>query len=64
VIAAAAAAPQCGALATLDSRDLEILELLAQGLSTSLPLHSATETHRQLCETIGGTSMVQVRRQE
>jgi DNA-binding NarL/FixJ family response regulator len=35
VIAAAAAAPPPGALATLDSRDLEILELLAQGLPTS-----------------------------
>jgi DNA-binding NarL/FixJ family response regulator len=35
VVAAAAAAPQPGALAALDSRDLEILELLAQGLSTS-----------------------------
>jgi DNA-binding NarL/FixJ family response regulator len=35
VIAAAAAAPQPGALAALDSRDIEILELLAQGLSTS-----------------------------
>jgi DNA-binding NarL/FixJ family response regulator len=35
VVAAAAAAPQPGALAALDSRDLEILELLAQGLPTS-----------------------------
>jgi DNA-binding NarL/FixJ family response regulator len=35
VIAAAAAAPQPGALAALDSRDLEILELLAQGMPTS-----------------------------
>ncbi len=35
VVAAAAAAPQPAALATLDSRDLEILDLLAQGLSTS-----------------------------
>lgn len=35
VIAAAAAAPPPGALAALDSRDLEILELLAQGLPTS-----------------------------
>jgi DNA-binding NarL/FixJ family response regulator len=35
VVAAAAAAPPPGALAALDSRDLEILELLAQGLPTS-----------------------------
>jgi len=35
VVAAAAAAPQPGALAALDSRDLEILELLADGLPTS-----------------------------
>jgi DNA-binding NarL/FixJ family response regulator len=35
VVAAAAAAPRPGALAALDSRDLEILELLAQGLPTS-----------------------------
>ena len=35
VVAAAAAAPQPTALAALDSRDLEILELLARGLSTS-----------------------------
>ncbi|WP_433305856.1 response regulator [Actinoplanes sp. CA-030573] len=35
VVAAAAAAPPPGALAALDSRDLEILELLAQGLTTS-----------------------------
>jgi DNA-binding NarL/FixJ family response regulator len=35
VIAAAAAVPQPGALAALDSRDLEILELLAQGMPTS-----------------------------
>lgn len=35
VLAAAAAAPQPGALAVLDSRDLEILELLAQGMPTS-----------------------------
>ena len=35
VAAAAAAAPQPTALAALDSRDLEILELLAHGLSTS-----------------------------
>jgi DNA-binding NarL/FixJ family response regulator len=35
VVAAAAAAPQPGALAALDSRDIEILDLLAQGLSTS-----------------------------
>ncbi len=35
VIAAATAAPQTGALAALDSRDLEILELLAQGMPTS-----------------------------
>jgi DNA-binding NarL/FixJ family response regulator len=35
VVAAAAGAPQPGALASLDSRDLEILELLAQGLPTS-----------------------------
>ena len=35
VVAAAASAPQPGALAALDSRDLEILELLAQGLPTS-----------------------------
>ncbi|MEU7875773.1 response regulator transcription factor [Dactylosporangium sp. NPDC049140] len=34
VIAAAAAAPPPAALAALDSRDLEILELLAQGLPT------------------------------
>jgi DNA-binding NarL/FixJ family response regulator len=35
VVAAAAAAPAPGALAALDSRDLEILELLARGLTTS-----------------------------
>lgn len=35
VVAAAAAAPQPGALAVLDSRDLEILELLTQGMPTS-----------------------------
>ncbi|MFI5911999.1 response regulator [Dactylosporangium sp. NPDC051541] len=35
VIAAAAAAPPPAALAALDSRDLEILELLVQGLPTS-----------------------------
>jgi DNA-binding NarL/FixJ family response regulator len=35
VFAAAAAAPQPGALGALDSRDLEILELLAQGMPTS-----------------------------
>ncbi len=35
VIAAVAAAPQPTALSVLDSRDLEILELLVQGLSTS-----------------------------
>jgi DNA-binding NarL/FixJ family response regulator len=35
VIAAAAAAPQPTALAALDSRDLEILELLVQGLPTA-----------------------------
>lgn len=35
VIAAAAAAPLPAALTALDSRDLEILELLAQGLPTS-----------------------------
>ncbi|GAB3849094.1 response regulator [Dactylosporangium cerinum] len=35
VLAAAAAAPQPAALAALDSRDLEILELLAQGLPTA-----------------------------
>jgi DNA-binding NarL/FixJ family response regulator len=35
VLAAAAAAPHPGALAALDSRDLEILELLAQGMPTS-----------------------------
>ncbi|MDT5042476.1 MAG: hypothetical protein QOE51_3461 [Actinoplanes sp.] len=35
IVAAAAAAPQPGALSALDSRDLEILELLARGLSTS-----------------------------
>jgi DNA-binding NarL/FixJ family response regulator len=35
VFAAAAAAPGPGPLAALDSRDLEILELLAQGLTTS-----------------------------
>jgi DNA-binding NarL/FixJ family response regulator len=35
LVAAAAAAPRPGALAVLDSRDIEILELLAQGLSTS-----------------------------
>lgn len=34
VVAAAAAAPQPTTLAALDSRDLEILELLVQGLST------------------------------
>jgi DNA-binding NarL/FixJ family response regulator len=35
VVAAAAAAPQPGALSALDSRDLEILEMLARGLPTS-----------------------------
>lgn len=35
VVAAAAAAPQPTALSALDSRDLEILELLVRGLSTS-----------------------------
>ncbi len=35
VIAATAAAPQPAALTALDSRDLEILELLVQGLTTS-----------------------------
>lgn len=35
VVAAAAAAPRTDALATLDARDLEILELLVQGLPTS-----------------------------
>jgi len=35
VVAAAASAPSPGALAALDSRDLEILDLLAQGLPTS-----------------------------
>jgi DNA-binding NarL/FixJ family response regulator len=35
VVAAAAAAPQSGVLAGLDSRDIEILDLLAQGLPTS-----------------------------
>ena len=35
VVAAATAAPPSGALAALDSRDLEILELLASGLTTS-----------------------------
>jgi DNA-binding NarL/FixJ family response regulator len=35
IVAAAAAAPPPTALAVLDSRDLEILELLAQGLTTS-----------------------------
>jgi DNA-binding NarL/FixJ family response regulator len=35
VFAAAAAAPQPGSLGALDSRDLEILELLAQGMPTS-----------------------------
>jgi DNA-binding NarL/FixJ family response regulator len=35
IVAAAAAAPQPGALAALDSRDLEILEMIAQGMPTS-----------------------------
>jgi DNA-binding NarL/FixJ family response regulator len=35
IVAAATAAPPPAALATLDARDLEILELLAQGLPTS-----------------------------
>ena len=35
VVAAASAAPRTDALAALDARDLEILELLVQGLSTS-----------------------------
>jgi DNA-binding NarL/FixJ family response regulator len=35
VVAAASAVPPPGALAALDSRDLEILELLAQGMPTS-----------------------------
>jgi DNA-binding NarL/FixJ family response regulator len=35
VVAAVAAAPQSGVLAGLDSRDIEILDLLAQGLPTS-----------------------------
>lgn len=35
VVAAATAAPRTDALATLDARDLEILELLVQGLPTS-----------------------------
>ena len=35
VIAAASSAPRTDALAALDARDLEILELLAQGLPTS-----------------------------
>jgi DNA-binding NarL/FixJ family response regulator len=35
VVAAAAAAPPSGVLAGLDSRDIEILDLLAQGLPTS-----------------------------
>jgi DNA-binding NarL/FixJ family response regulator len=35
VVAAAASAPRTGALAALDARDLEILELLVQGLPTS-----------------------------
>jgi DNA-binding NarL/FixJ family response regulator len=35
VVAAAATAPRTDALAVLDSRDLEILELLARGLPTS-----------------------------
>ncbi len=35
VVAAAAGAPRMDALAALDSRDLEILELLARGLPTS-----------------------------
>jgi DNA-binding NarL/FixJ family response regulator len=35
VVAAAASAPHPGALAALDSRDLEILDLLARGLPTS-----------------------------
>ena len=34
-MAAAATAPRTDALAVLDSRDLEILELLARGLPTS-----------------------------
>jgi DNA-binding NarL/FixJ family response regulator len=35
VVAAAASAPRTDALAALDARDLEILELLVQGLPTS-----------------------------
>lgn len=35
VVAAAASAPRTDALAALDTRDLEILELLVQGLPTS-----------------------------
>jgi DNA-binding NarL/FixJ family response regulator len=35
VVAAAASAPRTDALATLDARDLEILELMVQGLPTS-----------------------------
>jgi DNA-binding NarL/FixJ family response regulator len=35
VVAAAASAPRSGALAALNARDLEILELLVQGLPTS-----------------------------
>jgi DNA-binding NarL/FixJ family response regulator len=35
VVNAAASAPQTDALSTLDARDLEILELLVQGLNTS-----------------------------
>jgi DNA-binding NarL/FixJ family response regulator len=57
VVAAAAAAPRTDTLSTLDARELEILELLAQGLSTgqiASRLYLAPKTIRnRVSEIIG-----------
>jgi DNA-binding NarL/FixJ family response regulator len=57
VVAAAAAAPRTDTLSTLDARELEILELLAQGLSTgqiASRLYLAPKTIRnRISEIIG-----------
>lgn len=57
VVAAAAAVPPPAALAALDSRDLEILELLVQGLPTSqvaARLFLAPKTIRnRVCDMLG-----------
>ena len=57
VVAAAATAPRTDALGTLDARELEILELLAQGMSTgqiAARLYLAPKTIRNRVSEIVG----------